>query len=93
MLPRTKTSWRDVIPLLEEMLGQGLVTDGRPYTVAIKALGDNGQTARALELLEVNVNPPATILTVDPRTPFPPFDIMNAFTIVIIRDSGGTHRQ
>lgn len=45
--------WRGVMPALEEMLGLGLVTDGRPYTVAIKALGDNGQTARALELLEV----------------------------------------
>lgn len=41
------------MPALEEMLGLGLVGDGRPYTVAIKALGDNGQTARALELLEV----------------------------------------
>lgn len=40
-------------PALKEMLGLGLVTDGRPYTVAIKALGDNGQTSRALELLEV----------------------------------------
>lgn len=41
------------MPALDEMLGLGLVADGRPYTVAIKALGDNGQTARALEVLEV----------------------------------------
>lgn len=45
--------WRDVLPALEEMMAQGLVSDGRPFTVAIKALGDNGQTARALKLLEV----------------------------------------
>ncbi|CAM9912015.1 unnamed protein product [Ectocarpus fasciculatus] len=45
--------WRDVVPALEEMRSLGLVTDGRPYTVAIKALGDNGRTAEALKLLEV----------------------------------------
>ncbi|CAB1111239.1 unnamed protein product [Ectocarpus sp. CCAP 1310/34] len=44
--------WRDVVPALEEMLNLGLVTDGRPYTVAIKALGDNGKAAEALKLLE-----------------------------------------
>ncbi|CAM9362414.1 unnamed protein product [Ectocarpus sp. 12 AP-2014] len=44
--------WRDVVPALEEMRSLGLVTDGRPYTVAIKALGDNGKTAEALKLLE-----------------------------------------
>lgn len=36
------------------MESQGLIKDGRPYTVAIKALGDNGQAVRALKLLEVN---------------------------------------
>lgn len=46
-------NWRDILPALEEMRTQGLVSDGRPYTVAIKALGDSGQTSRALRLLEV----------------------------------------
>ena len=41
------------MPALEDMLAQGLVGDGRPFTVAIKALGDNGQTSRALRLLAV----------------------------------------
>lgn len=51
---RTPTSrWREVVPALEEMRSLGLVTDGRPYTVAIKALGDNGKTEEALKLLEV----------------------------------------
>lgn len=51
--------WRDVLPALEDMLAQGLVGDGRPFTVAIKALGDNGQTSRALRLLEVGAEPAA----------------------------------
>lgn len=47
--------WRDVIPALDEMLERGFVRDGRPFTVAIKALGNSGQTTRALKLLEVRV--------------------------------------
>lgn len=54
--------WRDVLPALEDMLAQGLVGDGRPFTVAIKALGDNGQTSRALRLLEVGREPAACFL-------------------------------
>lgn len=46
-----------MLPALEDMLSQGLVGDGRPFTVAIKALGDNGQTSRALRLLEVRAEP------------------------------------
>ena len=44
------------------MRAQGLVSDGRPFTVAIKALGDNGQTTRALKLLEVGGQPVAYVL-------------------------------
>lgn len=47
--------WQDVLPALQAMRERGLVGDGRPYTVAIKALGDCGQTVRALKLLEVRL--------------------------------------
>lgn len=45
--------WQDVVPIIEDMLSRKLVLDARPFTLAIKALGDSRQTEQALDLLEV----------------------------------------
>lgn len=45
--------WQDIGPIIDDMLTRKLVIDARPFTLAIKALGDSGQMKQALQLLEV----------------------------------------
>ncbi|CAM9131357.1 unnamed protein product [Discosporangium mesarthrocarpum] len=44
--------WREIEPTLADMRSGGLIVDGKPYTTAIKALGDNGKLQQALRVLK-----------------------------------------